>query len=509
MKLPLAGRMFAALFGMSGVMIALMVVWSGWALGERFDAYVSAATLAGMTPVAEALQQEYAAHGDWSGIAGKPYAWDAILGVAGPPPPGTSDGFGPQGPPGPPGEFGPGPGLGFGPPPDPPPGPGSGPTSQPGPPPGPPPPWAAAGRPHGRLALLDSGGHIVAGILPSAANPARRTLTVEGREAGTLLFETDPLPGSIEAAFLAERTRDLIMAAGAALLLSGLVAVLLARSILAPIRLVTSGAQRLAAGAFDTRLETGRGDELGDLLRDFNRLAVSLDRSEESRRRWVAETSHELRTPLAVMQAQVEAMQDGVHVAGPAALGSLHGEVLRMAKLVTDLHELARADSSALALQLAPVRPGAILREVLEGFSARLRAAGLEARAMALGGPDAVAMADPDRLRQVFGNLLENAVRYTDAGGRIEVAETVAAGHVLLRIDDTAPGVPDTKLPLLFERFFRVEASRNRRTGGSGLGLAICRAIVEAHDGAIEATASALGGLSVTVTLPCLPVRSA
>jgi two-component system sensor histidine kinase BaeS len=120
----------------------------------------------------------------------------------------------------------------------------------------------------------------------------------------------------------------------------------------------------------------------------------------------------------------------------------------------------------------------------------------------ALGRSAAVAMADPDRLRQVFANLMENAIRYTDPGGMISVSETRTTAAILLKVEDSAPGVPDNKLPRLFDRFFRVDHSRSRQTGGSGLGLAICRAIIEAHSGTISAAPSPLGGLAVTVALP-------
>ena len=334
---------------------------------------------------------------------------------------------------------------------------------------------------------------------------ARRALVVLGRPVGALLFASGRLPGDIEAAFLAEIARDFYFAGAVALVLSGLWAVLLARYVLAPVSLVAAGARLLAGGALSTRIDTGRRDELGDLVRDFNTLAVSLEAAEQARRLWVADTSHELRTPLAVLRAQIEALQDGVHQAGTQSLGRLHDEVLRMTRLVDDLHELARADSHALGLRLEAVSPGEIMGEVVSRFAPRCQASGLQLDATALDPSGAVAMADPDRLRQVFANLVENAIRYTDTGGTILVSESRTTAEIVLKVEDTAPGVPESKLPRLFERFFRVDSSRSRQTGGSGLGLAICRAIVEAHAGTISAAPSPLGGLAVTV---CLPVAA-
>lgn len=489
MRLSLTAKLVAALFGMSAVMIALVVVWAEWALNDRFPDYVSAATLAGMDRTVAALQRSYAANGGWSGISRHPDAWEAALrdpDMPGPPPPGGWLGLPP--PDGGPGWLqagapGPLPGLPPGQPPDPPPG-------------------FGARHLHWRLTLIDAAGKVVAGAPLDGGHPARRTLLVAGRPVGQLLFAAGPLPGGIEAAFLAGRARDLYYAASVALALSGLWAVLLARHILAPVSLVAAGARRLATGALATRLETGRRDELGDLVRDFNQLAVALESAEHARRLWVADTSHELRTPLAVLRAQIEALQDGVHEAGAPSFARLHDEVLRMTRLVDDLHELARADSHALGLRLERVQPGEIMAEILSRFASRREAARLHLDASDLGHTAAYTWADPDRLRQVFANLLENAIRYTDAGGRISVTEAHTQAAILLKVEDTAPGVPECKLPRLFERFFRVDGSRSRQTGGSGLGLAICRAIVEAHAGTISAASSPLGGLAVTVALP-------
>lgn len=498
MRLSLTARMVAALFGMSAVMVALVVVWAGWALDDRFSAYVGAATLAGMDQTVALLEQRHAEQGSWANLQGNPAAWSEILRRGNPPP------FPPPGAfPGPPRGDSPGdwPLL---PPPD------GNQDSHPwqgparlsfGPPPGLPPDFMLH-RSRGRFRLVDVSGRFVAGSREGLAHAARRPLVVDGKVVGTLMFDPGPLPNGLEAAFLSERAHDLYIAAAVALALSALWAVLLARHILAPVRLVTAGARRLASGVFSTRIDTGRRDELGDLVRDFNRLAISLETAEQARRLWVADTSHELRTPLAVLRAQIEALQDGVHQATPQSLGRLHDEVGRMTRLVDDLHELARADSHALGLRLELVRPGEIMAEVLSRLAPQREAGALLLNTTMLGEEGAFALADPDRLRQVFGNLVENAIRYTDAGGTIRVSEFLASGTVLLKVEDTSPGVPASKLPRLFERFFRVDSSRDRRTGGSGLGLAICQAIVEAHEGTISAAASPLGGLAVTVTLP-------
>jgi two-component system sensor histidine kinase BaeS len=490
MRLSLTTKLVAALFSMSAVMVALVVVWAGWALDDRFSAYLGTAILANMDRTVAMLEQAYQANAGWSGVEGHPAAWEAALLASLPQP------TFPSGPasPGPPVDGSPG---GW-----PPPGRlGAPPGFQPGPPFDPSSSYGRRGAPLG-LTLVDASGKFVAGAPLERRGRARRQLTVGGKPIGALLFLPPTLPGPVESAFLSERERDLHFAGAMALVLSGVWAVVLARYILAPVRQVASGARRLAEGHLSTRIASARHDELGDLVGDFNRLAAALDAAEQARRSWVADTSHELRTPLAVLRAQIEALQDGVHQAGIQSFGRLHDEVLRMSRLVDDLHELARADSHALGLRLEPIRPSDVMAEVLCRFEPRRAASKLHLDKLALGRSKSIVMADPDRLRQVFANLVENAIRYTDPGGLICVSETHGQGAIILKVEDTSPGVPEDKLSRLFERFFRVDSSRSRQTGGSGLGLAICKAIIEAHAGSISAAPSPLGGLAVSVALP-------
>jgi two-component system sensor histidine kinase BaeS len=230
-------------------------------------------------------------------------------------------------------------------------------------------------------------------------------------------------------------------------------------------------------------------------------MAGRLERIEQSRRQWVADTSHELRTPLSVLRAQIEAMQDGVRQPTPENIATMLRHVLSLSKLVDELYELARADEGNFDYTMTPTALWPLIVEEAGGFADKLVQAGLT---LSLGPTPARSrvLCDPDRLRQVFCNLFENSVRYTTAGGRIEVRAADAAGRLTVTVDDTAPAVPEEALARLAERFFRVEQSRNRRQGGSGLGLAMCRRIVEAHGGTLDFAHSPLGGLRVTLTFP-------
>ena len=279
-----------------------------------------------------------------------------------------------------------------------------------------------------------------------------------------------------------------------------LVAVVLARVFLQPLKRVAAATHRLAAGRYDTRVAVGSRDELGRLAEDFNRLAESLERNETLRRRFMADVSHELRTPLTVLSGELEALEDGVRPLSRESLASLRGEVNALAKLVNDLNQLALADVGALAYRKETVDIAPLVQQAIESHRERVAERGLALEASLDQG--ALVFADADRLQQMFRNLLENAARYTDRGGRVRVALRRADGQVAIEFDDTAPGVPSEALPHLFERFYRVEGSRSRADGGTGLGLSICRSIAAAHGGDIAASASPLGGLRVSVTLP-------
>jgi two-component system sensor histidine kinase BaeS len=214
----------------------------------------------------------------------------------------------------------------------------------------------------------------------------------------------------------------------------------------------------------------------------------------------MADVSHELRTPLAVLSAELEAMEDGVRPLTRESLASLRSEVSALGKLVEDLNQLALADVGALAYRKRRVDVVPLLEQALESFRDRLGERRLAVETAL--GRDAIVFGDADRLLQMFRNLLENSARYTDAGGRVRASARREGDRVVVDFEDSAPGVPPEALPHLFERFYRVDASRSRANGGAGLGLAICRSIAAAHDGEMSASDSPLGGLRVRLTLP-------
>jgi two-component system, OmpR family, sensor histidine kinase BaeS len=218
----------------------------------------------------------------------------------------------------------------------------------------------------------------------------------------------------------------------------------------------------------------------------------------------VADISHELRTPLAVLRGEIEALVDGVRPLHHQAMLSLQEEVLRIGALVDDLHLLAMSDLQTLPCQFSTLDAAAFVQHLLQRFDSRATVAGLTLSANLV---DASALSvtwDGTRITQLLSNLLDNSLRYTDAPGRIVLLMQRKGEHMLIDIDDSAPGVPGVDLPRLFEPLYRADAARHRHRGGSGLGLAICEAIVRSHGGQITASASTLGGLRVHIQLPLL-----
>lgn len=360
-----------------------------------------------------------------------------------------------------------------------------------------------------RIGLLDRDQHVIAGVVAHpllvafvSIDTRRRAIDVDGETVGYLvLAKPESTSDTLAVAFLMQQQRSVLLFALGGLALCALAAALLATHFRRPIAELATVARRLGEARFDTRLPARRRDELGDLARVFNGLAERLDAAEHSRRQWIADTSHELRTPLSVLRGQLEALQDGVRPATPDNLAVLLREVMSLSRRIDELDELARADVGQLRLTLASTDVWELLCGTADGFAEKFRSAALSVTRTT---PPvrAIANADADRLRQVFVNLLENAARYTDAGGTVALQATAADRTLRLIVDDSAPGVATEALGRLGERFFRVEALRERSSRGLGLGLALSRAIVEAHEGRLVFAPSPLGGLRAIVELP-------
>jgi two-component system sensor histidine kinase BaeS len=352
-----------------------------------------------------------------------------------------------------------------------------------------------------RLMLFDADRAQLLGRPEAVPNATLKPITVNGRTVGYLGYVPRPeIIASIERVYL-QRQRVAfgsiaVGMVGAALVLGAGLAYWLTRRI----RLLARGTNALIRGDYGVRLDTPGHDELAQLARDFNILAATLGTAQHARQQWIADIAHELRTPLAVLRAEIESLEDGVRPLDTVAVNSLGHETSRLSRLVEDLHTLSMSDLGALSYHKEPTDLAEAINDVVDAQRRVIEDTGLQIK-MALD-DGARVLADETRLSQVFANLLQNNLRYTDKPGVIDISLRRQGEHVLVNWEDTGPGVPAQDLPRLTERLYRVESSRSRAGGGSGLGLAIARAIVEGHGGRLTACASRLGGLAIEIALP-------
>jgi two-component system OmpR family sensor kinase/two-component system sensor histidine kinase BaeS len=271
-----------------------------------------------------------------------------------------------------------------------------------------------------------------------------------------------------------------------------------------PIRRLTTGAQQLAAGKLDTRVAGARVRELNDLAESFNRMATSLSEADQQRRQLTADVAHELRTPLTIIKGRLEGLQDGVYTASPEEIERLLHETALLERLIEDLRVLALAEAQQLPLYPESTTPAELLQHTATAFA---DAAAAQQVALKIEtAPDLPEInVDVQRLAQVLGNLVSNALRYTPANGHVTlraIATPTNPTMVRLEVADTGKGIEPDELPHIFERFWRSDRSRARSSGGSGLGLAIARQIIVAHGGQISASSNAGHGTTIHIDLP-------
>ena len=297
-------------------------------------------------------------------------------------------------------------------------------------------------------------------------------------------------------------------AAAAAALTAIAVSGLLAVRMLRPIRAMAAGAERIAAGNYEVRVPEGGQDELAVLGRAFNEMATSLQSAERRRRELVSDVAHEFRTPLSTVEGYVEAMSDGTLPRSDENLALLTHETHRMARLLEDLSKVSMAEERRLDLRLAVVEPGDLVARAVRAASLAFMAKGVTLD-VGEGPASAPVLVDADRIAEVLGNLLANALRHTPQGGRVEIGWRSRGAGVEIWVEDAGEGIAPEDLERVFERFYRVDRARSRASGGTGIGLTIARAIVEAHGGRLWAESRGRGtGARLTLALPsATPVR--
>lgn len=287
----------------------------------------------------------------------------------------------------------------------------------------------------------------------------------------------------------------------AAGIVAGIVALILtrffAKGLTTPLREMANLSSKIATGNYDVEIKTTSRDEIGALAETFNLMAKELQQTENLRRELIANASHELKTPLTALQAQLENLVDGVETPDTKKMQILLGQTEHLSALVKDLLDLSKLESGVTPLQLAQVNLNSLIENV---------------KLLALGTSENVTIeldtkqidieGDYHRLLQVFTNLFTNSIKYAGQDVKIVCSFEELKDSIVINVDDNGPGITSDKKDLVFERFFRVDESRNLKEGGSGIGLAITKQIITLHHGTITISDSQMGGLRIRIELP-------
>ena len=320
-----------------------------------------------------------------------------------------------------------------------------------------------------------------------------------GGGAGTVVTPTPN--GAAEQNFLDQVNDSLVISGVVGGIVAILVGLVLTLQITRPIRRLKKGAARIASGDLTHRVEVESRDELGELGKSFNTMAESLDNSEQARRRLLADITHDLRTPLSVIEGTVDAMLDGVYQANPENLNSIKEETSVLTHLVAELRDLSLAETGQLKLEIEPVKIAELVKRRVSQLEVIAQKKNISLKIDVADGLPQIE-ADSVRIDQVVSNLLINALSYTPSGGTVQVSAMSDKDNLLVSIADTGEGIPAEHLPHIFERFYRVDDARSRKTGGSGLGLAIAKQMVELHGGRIWVDSKVGKGSTFSFTVP-------
>lgn len=507
-RLTLQRKIFLALLSLLLVMVGVFMGMTRWGLQHSLGEFVAEVELQRLDWLVSRLAQNHDETDGWGPLAQDPEAWEHLLRMPPGPapeghpyhrPPPRSEGWAPA-------------------------------NLLIEPPRREPPPEPDRSRPapyrtpapdalHSRLTLLDASRQqrIAGAALPYATSELARMPSVpivaDGKTVGYLALQPSADLGSeANQAFMARQLHFALWAGLSGLVLALLMSWQIGRRWFRPVAQLMAAARAVAQGQPAPLLPTQGRDELALLVQTFNDMNRQLNAIEASRQRWLGDVAHELRTPLAALRAEIEALQDGVRPFTQASTGRLHRQVMRLGQLVDDLR-LSLDPPDSLVLQTRDdLAPLPVLAETVSGWRERFNSAGLALEFVNACGQTRGTLTlngDERRLHQIFSNLMENSVRYTQRGGLLRItaqleraSDASRTSWLQLHFDDSAPAPAAAELPRLTERFFRAESSRNRALGGSGLGLSICQVLVKAHGGHLSLALSPLGGLRVVLSLP-------
>jgi signal transduction histidine kinase len=358
------------------------------------------------------------------------------------------------------------------------------------------------------LRVIDADGQIV-GARGGQGRPMNEydlelPILVNGQRVGSLLATEAGQGGRAGEQYLSSVNQAIVYAGITAIIIALLLGIVLAQRLTRPLRQLTTATQAVAAGDFSQQVSVTSRDEIGDLARDFNQMARTLEISEKQRQQLLADTAHDLRTPISIMRSHLEAMLDDVFPPTPENLAIVHEETLHLSRLVDDVRTLSLVETGHLPLNVSKVEITELVQQVVAAFMPLAETDGVQLNTD-LKKTDPI-KADAARLHQVLANLIANGLRYAPQGEEkpptVNVTVKNQRDTVRIGIKDNGPGLTADQQQHVFDRFWRSDSARNRDEGGSGLGLAITQGIVTAHGGSISVASQPGSGTEMIVRLP-------
>ncbi len=310
---------------------------------------------------------------------------------------------------------------------------------------------------------------------------------VNGQQVGTFLVASQlGILSENQNLFITRVNQALIWVGFIAILLVLLMAIWQSRNLIKPLHQMAEASSKLAKGDYSQRVHVDRNDELGDMANAFNQMASDLSQQSELRQQMMADVAHELRTPLSVLRIDLESMEDGLMEVTPENVRTLQSEVSYLTNLVEDLRMLSLADAGDLKIEKTQVEVNSLVREMIERHQNSAREGKVKLTAQ-YAGQEIFVYGDSFRLSQVMVNIISNAIKHTPTGFEISTKVALKNNDVIVSVTNFGSWIPKEDLERVFDRFYRLDQSRNRDRGGSGLGLSIARSLMQAHGGRIWA----------------------